>query len=341
MVVDTNFVWWQSLVDNNLGVTPGTPGDFRWERFFGPTTASAYDSTTAYSCGEHVYVQVNPYTIDVYTSLIDGNQANPTTARVWDATTAWMNGQIVQGSNGYFYMSLVDLNTGNDPINTAQTWEPALTYSSSADGIIGSDSLLYQSLANGNIGNDPTTSPTWWIPFGGKALWTSSFVGSTGDPGWHRQQGMSTAGVNWLAPMQTDANGRGAIRFVYRLPSGFLRQAATDPKGGQISWLGFPGNRTAEDYVFEGNFFTSGVATSVMLRFVADITDVTTMDPMFCEGFAARMAMELCEVLTQSQGKFAQVARIYNTVMGEARLVNGIETGPVEPPLDDYLACRI
>lgn len=338
IVADTNQVWWQGLTDNNVGNTPGMTAD--WERYFGPTSANPYDSTTAYSAGEHVYLQPNASTIDVYTSLIDANSAAPGTPRVWDSATAWMRGQVVKASTGYYFMSLVDLNVGNDPADTGATWEPGVTYAKS-DTITGSDSFIYQSLADSNLGHDPTTSPTWWVRTGARALWTSSFRGGTGDPGWHRQQYMLTAGINWLAPMAADANSRGATRRVFLLPAGFLREAPADPKAGVISYLGAPANRLQEDYVFEGKYFTSSLSGPVLMRYVADISQVNTMDPMFCEGLAARVAMELAEPLTQSSEKWQRATRAYNTVMGEARLVNGIETGPVQPPLDDYLACRI
>ena len=35
------------------------------------------------------------------------------------------------------------------------------------------------------------------------------------------------------------------------------------------------------------------------------------------------------------------IYRQAHSLKGEARAVNGIETGPTEPPLDDYLATRI
>ena len=78
-----------------------------------------------------------------------------------------------------------------------------------------------------------------------------------------------------------------------------------------------------------------------MLRFVADTIDVTTFDDMFCEGLAARIAESVCQILTQSDAKLRTIAGEYQKFMGEARTVNAIETGPVEPPIDDFISCRL
>ena len=79
----------------------------------------------------------------------------------------------------------------------------------------------------------------------------------------------------------------------------------------------------------------------ILLRFVADIQDVATFYDMFCEGLGSRIAAEVVERLTQSQNKLGAIMGAYNKFMVEARIVNGIETGPTEPPEDDYITCRI
>ena len=76
-------------------------------------------------------------------------------------------------------------------------------------------------------------------------------------------------------------------------------------------------------------------------RFTADVQDVTKMDDMFCEGLACRIGLEVAEPLTQSGAKIGTISQEYKTFMSEARIVNGIETGPTEPPEDDYVTCRI
>ena len=79
----------------------------------------------------------------------------------------------------------------------------------------------------------------------------------------------------------------------------------------------------------------------IIHRFVADVHDVRRMDAMFCEGLACRIAMGVCETLTQSVSKLGAISTLYKQFMTEARIVNGIETGSEEPPEDDYIACRV
>ncbi len=161
------------------------------------------------------------------------------------------------------------------------------------------------------------------------------------------------AGQNWLQvdativhrrivyPIQAGPCGQPNSRNIFRLPSGFLREAPQDPKAGAVSYLGSPSGLGVDDWVLEGEWLISRDQNVIVLRFVADIADVTLMDPMFCEGLGARIGLEVCEPLTQSSAKLNTISQIYKTFMGDARAVNGIETGSTEPPLDDYISCRV
>jgi hypothetical protein len=66
----------------------------------------------------------------------------------------------------------------------------------------------------------------------------------------------------------------------------------------------------------------------IVLRFAADIQDVTLMDPMFCEGLGARIGLEICEPLTQSDSKLSTISQIYKTFMSEARASTESKSGP-------------
>ena len=62
---------------------------------------------------------------------------------------------------------------------------------------------------------------------------------------------------------------------------------------------------------------------------------------ILCGSCGARIGLEVCEPLTQSDSKLNTISQIYKTFMGDARAINGIETGSVEPPIDDYIVCRM
>ncbi len=65
-------------------------------------------------------------------------------------------------------------------------------------------------------------------------------------------------------------------------------------------------------------------------RFVADVSDVTIMDALFCEALGARIGYEVCETLTQSSTKMQTIGAAYQKFMHDARIVNQIETGATE-----------
>jgi hypothetical protein len=132
-----------------------------------------------------------------------------------------------------------------------------------------------------------------------------------------------------------------ATRNVFELPANYLRRAPQDPKEGSHSIQGAPTNLNYDDWNFEGNYLISSFSTPIVLRFVADITDVSSMDDLFCEGLGCRIGLEVCEELTQSADKISTIGAFYKEFMGDARQVNSIEIGSDEPPLDDYIATRV
>ena len=117
--------------------------------------------------------------------------------------------------------------------------------------------------------------------------------------------------------------------------------APQDPKAGIYSFLGAPAYNTQNDWLLEGDYLLSQCATPIIVRFIADVMSVKEMDDLFCEGLAARIAVETCEIITNSNAKQQTCNNAYNKFMGEARIVDAIETGAVEPPEDDYIVCRL
>lgn len=145
--------------------------------------------------------------------------------------------------------------------------------------------------------------------------------------------GLTTKTMTILEP----AEGYG--RFLFRLPANYLR-FAPNPKDGAYGVLGGPSGYAYQDQNFEGKFITQTDPYPFLMRFAADIVDVPSMDPLFCEGLASRIGIAVCEELTQSSAKLGTIASQYKTFMGEARIVNAIEVGPQEPAEDDYITVR-
>lgn len=197
----------------------------------------------------------------------------------------------------------------------AHAYVAATTYM--AGELVWVASQVYISLQNNSTGQTPATSPTYWQPIAGT---------------------LST--ISFIYPIGAGPSSNTQTRNVYMLPYGCMRDAPQDPKAGSILGLGAPSNLPYNDWLFESNYFTSTTVGPIAFRFVADIQNPAAWDAMFVNGFACALALEVCEPITQSTAKMGQIGNAYLKFMSEARMVNGIQQGAVEQPLDSYIACR-
>lgn len=297
------------------------------------TPVAEWNQATTYSTGSIIM-----FNAAEYVSLANGNTGNFPNA---PASTFWA---VMTG--GTLYMSLIDLNLGNNPTSAPPLWS-ALTSYASGNTAAGSDGVIYSSITNGNIGNNPVTDGgVHWQNTGILNPWTTIFTQGGGNQQWRQiggslfPMGVGLAELNIIYPLGTGPLTDTRTKNIFRLPAGYLRQAPSDPKQGSESFLGAPGGLEYDDFNFEGNYITSWSVRPIIFRFVADVQDVTAFDDMFCEGLACRIAEEVMPILTQSEAKLQSVLGIYKAFMTEARLVNGIETGPTEPPEDDFITTR-
>jgi len=348
IVADQNGTLWQSVIRSNLGnqpeIPPSPPTAAPWQEYFGPMTVSLYTATTSYSAGELVYTTAGAGTNRVYLSLISNNTDNPATATAWAATTTYFKNQVVTFS-AVAYMSLIDFNLNQTPTGSAAAWSSVTTYAIN-NPVTGSDGVRYTSIAGGNLNHDPVSTVGFWTNTGILTPWTTVFTGGTGSVNWLQiggaefPFGVTVEPLNIIYPLGTGPTVQSTTRNLFRLPAGFLCKAPQDPKAGSVSWLGAPTNRNYDDWLFQDKYIVSASSDNIPLRFIADVTDVTTMHPMFCEGLGACLGMEACEPLTQSATKIKVIADFYKLRMGEARTKNAIEIGSEEAPLDDWLECR-
>jgi len=337
---------WISRIPNNRANDPLSTATPYWEPYFGPLTAALHDPDQSYYAGEIVYTTAGDGTSRVYLSLQSGNEDTPGTATAYDSTVVYQKNDVVTYSS-VAYMSLIDLNEANTPTSSAAAWASGTAYTI-GQAATGSDGIRYTSVGNGNLGNDPTlTSPTSWTNTGTLTPWTTSFTGGAGSVKWRQiggaefPMGVGLSTLDIVYPLGTGPSTQAASRNIFMLPSGFLREASQYPKSGVTTWLGGPSGVTYNDWVLENGFLVTNDTGPLPYRFVADVTDVSRMDPMFCEGLAARVGLEICEPVTQSSAKLSTIAKVYDTFMTEARTVNAIEQGPDEPPMDDFITCRL
>jgi hypothetical protein len=94
------------------------------------------------------------------------------------------------------------------------------------------------------------------------------------------------------------------------------------------------------DWEIEGGKIYTNDDDPLYVRYLKNITDPNLMDPTFREALAARIALELCEQLTQSNTKKAELKEDYKDSIRDARKANAIESVPARGPEDSWVTGR-
>ncbi len=303
-VVTSGGKLWVSLVDGNVGNTPGrvpTTNRLVWDAYFGPLTCEPWNlgntsaANLAYHTGEVVYTEAGTGTPTVYRSIIGNNSNDPSAVDEWDEEVVYASGAVVS-EDGTNYQSLVNLNLAYTPSGSPSQWTSTVTNAA----VSGS----WKTLTSATVTRDPIIYPNGAGPF-------------------------------------TDA----LSSTCWRLPAGFLRRAPDDPKADLYRTLGLPRWHT-DDLVFESEYVVSGFSNSngvLILRFVADIEDVTRMTDLFCEGLAAHLALEVGPILLRERWPAFRnsIMGRYREVIRDARTTNAVLVGSIAPPEDTYITSRI
>lgn len=116
----------------------------------------------------------------------------------------------------------------------------------------------------------------------------------------------------------------------FALPSDFVRLLPTDPDV----------NLNDLDWQIEGKYIVTDDDAPLEVRCVCDVTDPNQMDALFRESFAAKLAEELCEEITQSNSKKADCAAAYLQLIADARRANAFENTAQKPPDDEWITAR-
>jgi hypothetical protein len=256
-------------------------------------------------------------------------------APAWVSGTSYIQGQIVQDTAGVYWICKVDntASTTNAPstyvAGQPQYWEQwfgtvygpdfdtTVTYYSGEVIWNVGDATWYLSKVNGNLNHTPPNG-TYWVA----------------------QTGATAFNIPFYMPLGSDVTINGKIRNVFPLPLYYLRITNPDPKVGSTATNVVSAGLRYNDYELEGNIIVSAQTDPILLRYVADVSDVTMLDPLLCEALAARIAYSICEPLTQSEQKRQGIAAAYQKFLHDAVVVNLIETGSTEPLEDDYILTR-
>jgi len=96
----------------------------------------------------------------------------------WVSTRIYGTNDVVIGSDGQYYRSLLTGNQNNNPVTTSGYWSLlySVEWNAGINYDVGAtvtyDTLQYQSLQTGNLNHAPDASPTWWVPL--EFVWSAT-----------------------------------------------------------------------------------------------------------------------------------------------------------------------
>ncbi|HMX98855.1 MAG TPA: hypothetical protein PK473_03025 [Nitrosomonas sp.] len=116
----------------------------------------------------------------------------------------------------------------------------------------------------------------------------------------------------------------------FQIPSDFIRLLPPYPED----------NLNNLDWQIEGQKIMTDDTDPLYIRYVSRITDPNEMDALFQEALSTRLALELCEEITQSNTKKAALEEEYKRIIREARKLNAFENPSSQPPDDEWITVR-
>lgn len=130
------------------------------------------------------------------------------------------------------------------------------------------------------------------------------------------------------------------FQYQYQLPADFLRIDQVNdqyPATVMDNYIGAEAN----DWVLEGGLILTDFEAPLPVRYIGQVTDPNLWDINFREALASRIAMEICEDLTQSDTKKQNAKEDYKRAIIQAIRTNSIERLPQMPPDDQWVIGRI
>jgi len=100
----------------------------------------------------------------------------------WIASKEYNANDVVQGSDGEFYLSLSNGNVNHDPVTSSGywtflysvEWTAGTTYN--VGSVVTYQTIVYQSLQNSNFNKNPSTETAWWVPINLAWLATATYA---------------------------------------------------------------------------------------------------------------------------------------------------------------------
>lgn len=154
------------------------------------------------------------------------------------------------------------------------------------------------------------------------------------------------AGYNWSFAMErvklsamVDAPSFG-YSLQYQMPSDCLRLVMVGDSYVGLDLTDYRGSPT-EEFAIDGRRILTDMAAPLPIRYVKRVEDSQQFHPNFVKMFSAKLAMDLCESLTQSDTKYQRARDIFKDELMLAIRANAIELPPRKLPDDEWLMSRL
>lgn len=242
---------------------------------------------------------------------------------VYSAVTTYAAGDVVVDTSGFYWISLKASNLANTPgaggfypawgayfgPSVAQAWVTAIQYFP-GDMVVNS-SVIYICV----LAHTSQTPPNATY--------------------WHVVASATTIAIVQTSPLGVNPPTGATTRNLYRLPAGYVRLAPQDPKAAANARQGTLAGMMYNDWEVENGYLFTADTSPIIFRFVADQTDVTLMDALFIEAWAAALAVASCYTLTQSTEKLTKAEQHYAAALSMAKAMNAIEGGSTDPEVPE------
>lgn len=159
---------------------------------------------------------------------------------------------------------------------------------------------------------------------------------------------ISTVGYTWTTSATATTNLSAAWGYTasFATPSDCLRIIELNNYSGLYELLGSSG-KGGSDFRIEQNRILTNSNDDLEIKYVQTVTTsagttiTPALDPLFQEALCLKLAIEICEILTEDQAKKNQLWSEYRMVVAQAKRCDAIET-PGEPMDEDsWLDARI
>jgi hypothetical protein len=129
-------------------------------------------------------------------------------------------------------------------------------------------------------------------------------------------------------------------RYQYQLPGDFIRLLEGGSIASVVDMSDYHGG-TGMQYSIEGRKLLSNIAAPITIRYIKRVTDTTLYTPAFDEAFAARLAYETCERITQSPERKKDCLTDYRIAIREAVLAQALEVASEAQADDSWVLARL